>query len=81
PSLFRTSLAAVLVGALPLYSIYIYLLIQPNGPGVVGIVWKPDNATVGICGNCERLGARELLEQWSAVDGQTIIPGTQMPHV
>ncbi|KPW46078.1 Uncharacterized protein ALO82_02617 [Pseudomonas syringae pv. broussonetiae] len=79
--LIKTSLAAALVGALTLASSELYQLIQPNGPGIVGIVWQPDNATVGISGNWDKLGARQLLVQWTAVDDQSFIPGTQMTNV
>ncbi|PPS28947.1 hypothetical protein BVY10_15030 [Pseudomonas amygdali pv. morsprunorum] len=48
---------------------------------MVGIVWQPDNATVGISGNWDKLGARQLLVQWTAVDDQSFIPGTQMTNV
>ncbi|MBD8793126.1 hypothetical protein IFR09_20855 [Pseudomonas syringae] len=50
-------------------------------PGIVGMVWQPDNATVGIRGDWHRLGARELLVQWSVVDDQAFIPGTGLPGV
>lgn len=79
--LIKTSLAAALVGALTLASSELYQLIQPSGPGIVGIVWQPDNATVGISGNWDKLGARQLLVQWTAVDDQSFIPGTQMTNV
>jgi len=69
------------VGAIALGTSELYLLIQPQGPGVVGIVWQPDNATVGISGNWDRLGARQLLVQWTAVDDQAFIPGTPMTSV
>ncbi|HCS44892.1 MAG TPA: hypothetical protein DIW52_19050, partial [Pseudomonas sp.] len=50
-------------------------------PGIVGIVWQPDNKTVGISGNWERLGARELLVQWTVVDDQAFVPGSDLPSV
>ena len=80
-TLVKTSLAALLVGAIALGTSELYVLIQPKGPGVVGIVWQPDNATVGISGNWDRLGARQLLVQWTAVDDQAFIPGTPMTSV
>ncbi|NAO25163.1 hypothetical protein PsdCFBP2356_00880 [Pseudomonas syringae pv. dysoxyli] len=80
-TLIKTSVAALLVGAIALGTSELYLLIQPQGPGVVGIVWQPDNATVGISGNWDRLGARQLLVQWTAVDDQAFIPGTPMTSV
>jgi hypothetical protein len=50
-------------------------------PGVVGIVWQPDNKTVGINGHWEKLGARELLVQWTVVDDQAFVAGTGLPSV
>ena len=50
-------------------------------PGIVGIVWQPDNKTVGIRGHWEKLGARELLVQWTVVDDQAFVPGTGLPAV
>ena len=50
-------------------------------PGIVGIVWQPDNKTVGINGNWEKLGARELLVQWTVVDDQAFIPDSGLPSV
>jgi hypothetical protein len=50
-------------------------------PDIVGIVWQPDNSTVGIKGNWDKLGARELLVQWTVVDNQAFIPGTGLPAV
>ncbi|NYS43233.1 hypothetical protein F2S88_32535, partial [Pseudomonas syringae pv. actinidiae] len=57
-TLVKTSLAAMLVAALTFASSELYQLTQPKGPGVVGIVWQPDNATVGISGDWDKLGAR-----------------------
>lgn len=50
-------------------------------PLIAGIVWQPDNATVGIQGDWQRLGARELLVQWTVVDDQAFMPGTGLPQV
>lgn len=80
-TLAKASLTAVVVGVLGLASTGIYQLTQPKGPGVVGIVWQPDNATVGINGEWQKLGARELLVQWTAVDGQSFVPNSGMPTV
>ncbi|RMN81970.1 hypothetical protein ALQ52_100258 [Pseudomonas cannabina pv. alisalensis] len=77
----KTSLAALLVGVLGVGSSELYRILLPQGPGIVGIVWQPDNATVGIKGDWDRLGARQLLVQWTAVDGQSFIPGTNLPNV
>jgi hypothetical protein len=54
---------------------------KPLDPGIVGMVWQPDNKTVGIKGDWQKLGVRELLVQWSVVDDQAFIPGTGLPSV
>lgn len=48
---------------------------------IEGIVWQPDNATVEPRGQWQRLGARALLVQWSAVDGQAFVSGSDLPTV
>jgi hypothetical protein len=51
-----------------------------SGPvHVDGVVWQPDNATLTPHGNWDRLGAGELLVQWTAVDGTAFVPGSAMP--
>ncbi len=55
--------------------------LKPLDPGIVGIVWQPDNKTVGIKGDWQKLGARELLVQWTVVDDQAFVPGTGLPSV
>ena len=42
-------------------------------PPVAGTVWQPDNATLEPRGNWQRTGARELLVQWTAVDGTAFV--------
>lgn len=79
--LLKTSLAALLVGALGVAVDALYELGQRARPNIVGIVWQPDNATVGIQGEWQKLGVRELLVQWTAVDGQAFVPGTGLPEV
>lgn len=46
---------------------------------VRGIVWQLDDQTLHPTGNWERLGARELLIQWTAVDGVSYLPGAEGP--
>lgn len=41
-----------------------------------GILWQVDDATVGISGGWHKLGANELLVQWSVIDDVAYIPGT-----
>lgn len=50
-------------------------------PHVDGIVWQPDNATVGISGDWHDLGAYNLLVQWTAVDGVAFVADAGMPTV
>lgn len=57
----------------------LYVMRTQAEPDIVGIVWQPDNRTVGITGHWEKLGARELLVQWTVVDDQAFIPGTGLP--
>lgn len=46
---------------------------------VDGVVWQPDNATAQPQGKWQQLGARELLVQWTAVDGAAFVPGSALP--
>jgi hypothetical protein len=41
---------------------------------VDGIVWQPDNAHPDPHGDWDKLGARELIVQWTAVDGLSFVP-------
>ena len=45
----------------------------PLIPPIAGTVWQPDNATLDPRGSWHKLGARELLVQWTAVDGQAFV--------
>jgi len=58
-----------------------YMSTITAAPNLVGIVWQPDNQTVGISGNWEKLGVHELLVQWTVVDDQAFVPGTGLPSV
>jgi hypothetical protein len=52
-------------------------------PLVDGIVWQPDNAHADPRGDWGRLGAHELLVQWTAVDGVAFVTGSGLrdaPH-
>jgi hypothetical protein len=77
--LAQTGLAALLVGALAVAA-DIFLPSAP-APALVGIVWQPDNQTVGIRGDWQKLGVHDLLVQWTAVDGQSFVPGAGLPEV
>jgi hypothetical protein len=79
--LLKTSLAALLIGALGLAIDALYELGQGMRPDIAGIVWQPDNATVDIQGEWDKLGAHELLVQWTAVDGQSFVAGSGLPEV
>nr|WP_321795546.1 hypothetical protein [Caballeronia sp. J97] len=43
---------------------------------VDGIVWQPDDAHADPRGDWDRIGAHELIVQWTAVDGISFVPGT-----
>ncbi|MFJ3520909.1 hypothetical protein ACIPO9_00370 [Pseudomonas sp. NPDC090203] len=79
--LLKTSLAALLIGALGLAIDALYELGQGMRPDIAGIVWQPDNATVDIQGEWDTLGAHQLLVQWTAVDGQSFVAGSGLPEV
>ncbi len=42
---------------------------------VDGIVWQPDNATARPHGNWDKIGARELIVQWTLVDQTAFVEG------
>jgi hypothetical protein len=46
-----------------------------------GVVWQPDNATTGIRGTWEQIGASQLLVQWTVVDGLAFVPNAGFPQV
>ena len=50
-------------------------------PPIAGTVWQPDGTTLDPRGNWDRLGARELLVQWVAVDGTAFVQNEVMPAV
>lgn len=77
--LAKISLAGLLAGALGLAADVLH--IGDSRPRIAGIVWQPDNQTVGIQGDWQKLGAHELLVQWTAVDGQAFVPGSGLPEV
>ncbi len=74
-------LAALLVVTLGVAANALRPLWQNMKPNIAGIVWQPDNATVGIQGDWQKLGVHELLVQWTAVDGSAFVPGAGMPEV
>ena len=77
-----TSVVALLAATLVSGTTMLYVTqSKPLDPGIVGIVWQPDNKTVGIKGDWQKLGARELLVQWTVVDDQAFVPGTGLPSV
>ncbi|MBA3592485.1 MAG: hypothetical protein H0W47_01625 [Polaromonas sp.] len=48
-------------------------------PPLAGMVWQPDNKTLDPRGNWQRLGATELLVQWTAVDGVAYVDNPLLP--
>ena len=59
----RATLTALLLAAMIGTGIAMLITneVKQLKPGIVGMVWQPDNATVGIKGDWHKLGARELL--------------------
>lgn len=47
-------------------------------PLVQGTVWQPDNATINPVGQWQRLGAHQLLVQWTTVDNLAFVPGSDL---
>lgn len=47
-------------------------------PPVTGIIWQLHETAPDATGSWHRLGARELLIQWTAVDGIAYVPGTRL---
>ncbi|WP_027820817.1 alpha-amylase family protein [Paraburkholderia bannensis] len=48
-------------------------------PLAQGVVWQPDNAHLDPRGDWQRLGVRDLLVQWTAVDDVAFVPGANLP--
>ncbi len=49
-------------------------------PPVTGIIWQLYETAPDAKGTWHRLGARELLIQWTAADGIAYVPGTLLPQ-
>lgn len=47
-------------------------------PLVQGTVWQPDNMTANPTGQWNRIGARQLLVQWTVVDNIAFVAGTSV---
>ncbi len=73
--------ALLLVAAIGLGTGTYYTMTTTAAPNIVGIVWQPDNQTVGINGTWEKLGVHELLVQWTVVDDQAFVPDTGLTSV
>src|SRR5262245_3392397 len=54
---------------------------ERTAANIQGIIWQPDNVTVQPHGLWDRLGARQLLVQWTVVDGLAFVPGTEFKPV
>lgn len=53
-----------------------------TGPVKVdGVFWQPDAATARPAGTWDRVGARELIVQWLAVDGAAFAEGAGPPLI
>ncbi|AHL33921.1 hypothetical protein CD58_13865 [Pseudomonas brassicacearum] len=73
--------ALLLVAAIGIGTGTYYTMTTTAAANIVGIVWQPDNQTVGINGTWEKLGVHELLVQWTVVDDQAFVPGTGLTNV
>jgi hypothetical protein len=49
-------------------------------PPVTGFMWQLHEKMAEAKGNWHRLGARELILQWAAVDGIAYVPGLKLPQ-
>lgn len=69
------ALALLCLTALPLVA-----AAQTESPprAVTGVIWQLHEKAPDASGTWHRLGARELLIQWTAVDGIAYVPGTGM---
>jgi len=47
---------------------------------VEGVVWQIDNETIDVQGSWQKIGARKLLVQWTAVDDISFIEGGPWPQ-
>jgi len=73
----RSPLGAALLGALALFGCASRRLAVI--PPLAGTVWQIDSHTLDPGGTWQRMGARELLVQWIAVDGTAFVETTIMP--
>jgi hypothetical protein len=73
----RLRLGTALVGALALFGCASLPLAVI--PPVAGTVWQIDSHTLDPRGTWQRMGARELLVQWIAVDETAFVDTTTMP--
>jgi hypothetical protein len=62
--------------ALALAALPVHAGAQQALPPVTGVIWQLYEAAPDAKGTWHRLGARELLIQWTAVDGIAYFPGT-----
>ncbi|MEN3930188.1 DUF4434 domain-containing protein [Microvirga sp. W0021] len=80
----RQMLASSLAGLSGAAALFWFLKHNPSTFKIRGIAWQPDNATIDIDGNWDKLGITELLVQWSVVDDIAFIPNTGLslaPHL
>ena len=54
--------------------------VQAAPSSVAGVVWQLHPRAPDASGSWHRLGARELLVQWTVADGVAYVPGTGMPE-
>jgi hypothetical protein len=52
----------------------------PSGSLAQGVVWQVDEDHIDPHGDWEKLGVRDLLVQWTAVDDTSFLPGAGLPN-
>lgn len=71
--------AGVALVALGAFGGFLWFQSHARQACVTGIVWQPDHATIDPHGDWQKLGAETLLIQWSAIDGEALLPVPGMP--
>lgn len=74
-TLGRFAVVLFMLSALSVSPAFVASARAQSGKLVDGIVWQPDNAHADPHGSWQRLGATELLVQWTAVDGVAFVSG------
>lgn len=79
PGLWLVVVAVGLTVGLAVLAVALTLYPGRGDLPVAGIVWQPDNGTLAPHGSWARLGVRQLLVQWTAVDGASFVRDGGLP--